>query len=606
MSIRRSSASTSTQPSPVSPTSTFDFDQKQGHLHVPSLLPSPITHSARKHSLHPYRRILQVILWIGGVSVACFALARVFSEQVPRALSYSTHGRKAYQIIGSNTPPLHPSAILVTDERGRAKWTVSIPSSYDFPLRPKDYAEICTQSQEVAQHILGMKSHVVGAHRHVGHFAYRHIDTNYMDVSEAEEHGILEASCAKLEMRTVNTTAEDRVDMMSEAKVTQHGQAAPNVCKRSLTFALETADAGMGSTLMTLWMAYGLAKKEGRAFFIDDTRWPYGKYTTYFAAPPKPSCSPPPKTQIVPCPHHARHLFVSVATIPWTFGHAFNEAYEDPRKMEVKRQKNIFNLVRQGYEALFHLNDEDAAYVNKRIEELRAHVDGEKGVVVGMHIRHGDRHPREFQYQKSYIPLDRYVSVARDFLPQATPSNSSVERVPKVSSGQLIVASDDPDVYADPEMRTATRAQDRIMLASKATLDAVSGNKGNKKFVDENIGWEGGFYKDIFWNLGLPSTLSGTLKSRLSRFSSKKPASRDEVAVDHDSSIPEQALRLRELVGRAYLLDLAVLGRSDGVVCGVSAVGCRLLAVMMGWEMGIVNGGWRNVDGLWDWKGIVW
>ncbi len=269
--------------------------------------------------------------------------------------------------------------------------------------------------------------------------------------------------------------------------------------------------------------------------------------------------------------------------------------------MEVMRQWRIFGLMRQGYEALFHLSDEDAAYMNKRVEELRAGVDGKSGLVVGMHVRHGDRHPREFQYQKSYIPLDRYVSAAREFLPQATPSNSSNDSVPKVATGQLIVASDDPDVYADAEMQTATRAQDRIMLASKSTLDALSGNKGGNKFIDKNIGWEGGFYKDIFWGLGQPP--SGATKKRSPRPSK---SALPEVIAQQGKGIPEQALKLRELVGRAYLLDLAVLGRSDRVVCGVSAVGCRLLAVMMGWEKGIVDGGWRNVDGLWDWKGIVW
>jgi hypothetical protein len=40
-----------------------------------------------------------------------------------------------------------------------------------------------------------------------------------------------------------------------------------------LTYVMETDDAGFGNTLMRLWMSYGLAKAENRAFFIDDTRW---------------------------------------------------------------------------------------------------------------------------------------------------------------------------------------------------------------------------------------------------------------------------------------------------------------------------------------------
>jgi len=36
---------------------------------------------------------------------------------------------------------------------------------------------------------------------------------------------------------------------------------------------METSDAGSENSLMGLWMSYGLAQKEDRAFFVDDTRW---------------------------------------------------------------------------------------------------------------------------------------------------------------------------------------------------------------------------------------------------------------------------------------------------------------------------------------------
>ena len=54
------------------------------------------------------------------------------------------------------------------------------------------------------------------------------------------------------------------------------------------------------------------------------------------------------------------------------------------------------------------------------------------------------------------------------------------------------------------------------------------------------------------------------------------------------------------------MLDLAILGHSDRIVCTVSSLACRLLAVIMGWEKAIVNKGWHNVDGDYDWQGIVW
>lgn len=64
-------------------------------------------------------------------------------------------------------------------------------------------------------------------------------------------------------------------------------------------------------------------------------------------------------------------------------------------------------------------------------------------------------------------------------------------------------------------------------------------------------------------------------------------------------------MRLRELIGRGYLLDLAVLGTaSDGVVCAVSSAGCRLAGVMMGWEA-VERARWVNVDEGrgWSWDG---
>jgi hypothetical protein len=35
-------------------------------------------------------------------------------------------------------------------------------------------------------------------------------------------------------------------------------------------------------------------------------------------------------------------------------------------------------------------------------------------------------------------------------------------------------------------------------------------------------------------------------------------------------------------------------------------MGCRLLAVMMGWERAMEKGGWVNVDGDFGWTGVEW
>lgn len=71
---------------------------------------------------------------------------------------------------------------------------------------------------------------------------------------------------------------------------------------------------------------------------------------------------------------------------------------------------------------------------------------------------------------------------------------------------------------------------------------------------------------------------------------------------DYRTHPTEEARKLRELLGRAYLLDLAVLARSDKIVCGVSSNACRILAVMLGWERAFESRDWVNVDGNYDWQ----
>jgi hypothetical protein len=327
----------------------------------------------------------------------------------------------------------------------------------------------------------------------------------------------------------------------------------------------------------------------------DETR-AYGKYTNFFQPPPMPNCRPPPRHEMLPCPHHARHLVISAATASHTFGGAFNEAYEDARKMEVYRQKPMFDFARAGYEALFALANEDAAYVDQRVQELQNRTQvptpETNGMIIGVHVRHGDRRPYEFQYKDSYVPLDRYSDKASALLHKTvnhSGSTGSEDTLAEMHS-VIVVASDDPDVYESEEFSHASRAQEQIKLASKQNLPKPP-SLGTRKFVDETVGWEGGFFAGMFWSLGRPTSVPPT-------------------AVElKDTKLPptEEALRLRELVGRAYLMDLAVLGRSsDRIVCTVSSMGCRILAIMMGWEAAVVKGGWVNIDGDFEWRGVSW
>lgn len=282
------------------------------------------------------------------------------------------------------------------------------------------------------------------------------------------------------------------------------------------------------------------------------------------------------------------------------FGGAFNEAFEDPRKMEVYRQKPMFDFARWGFQDLFHLSDEDATYVTKRIFELEAKAllpaeERTNGTIIGVHVRHGDRHPYEFQYKDSYVPLDRFSNKARELMRQ-TFNNSGPnggQNTVAVQHSVMVLASDDPDVYDSEEFSHAARAQEQIRLAAKQHIESPkpAAATGMRNFVDESVGWEGGFFSGMFWSLGKPSSVPAT------------------AAETPDTMLPptQEALRLRELVGRAYLMDLAVLGQgTDKVVCTVSSMGCKLLAVMMGWEKAIDGGGFVNIDGDFDWRGVSW
>jgi hypothetical protein len=313
---------------------------------------------------------------------------------------------------------------------------------------------------------------------------------------------------------------------------------------------------------------------------------PYGKYSSYFLPPPAAGCRPPPKTHMVPCPHNARHLVVSGATVAHTFGHAFIDEWEDARKMRVQRQHKIFGLLRTGYEALFNLRADDAKYVQDRNQSLYEPITKDGGLSMGIHVRRGDKHPYEFQYQEDYIPLNRYMDTARETYINRV-ENTGGDKEKRHSASKIIIASDDPTVYESAEMGpNAVRAQDRILLATKQTLEAAQGKKN--PWIDEITGWEGGFYHDVFYSLGRPVGNAGDMNGL------------------DPNMLPQSALNIRELVGRAYLMDLALVGKADTVICTVSSVGCRILAVMMGWDSAINKGNWKNIDGDFDWRGIDW
>ncbi|KAK5016132.1 hypothetical protein LTR39_002243 [Cryomyces antarcticus] len=563
-------------------------------------LPALLPRHGKKVFSGRYRRSGRSFVSLCAVVLLLYVVHNMFyfDEQAQATTPSQTAG-KEYEMISDTALPQHPTTLVLTDKDGVSKWTISIPAKHEFPLRPSEYQELCAQASEISRDMEEAKTQKSSKQRpskHKSskqHHGYYWVDPNFLDVWKAEAQGLLP-----------NPQSKDDAKQLWE-DMTSKGEETKNLfCKKSLTYVMETTDAGFGNTLLSLWMSYGLAQTEGRAFFIDDTRWPYGRYTSYFLPPPSQDCLAPPKHQILPCPHHARHLLVSAATASQTLGHALNEEFEDRHKTGVARQHRIFALLRTGYEALFHIIGDDANYLETRTREISASAEANGDLSIGVHIRRGDCHPHEFQFSRDYLPLDRYIEAAREMLVSHRSSkNSTTDDVLAQTSPTLLLSSDDPEMYFAPELAPFTRAQDRIILANTAALHAAAhpptvsqqaptdAPSPYHKHVDENSGWEGGFFKLMFWSLGRSTP---TTSPR---------AHGPDSSIDGD--IPDVALRMRELVGRAYLLDLAVLGRSDRVICAVSATGCRILAVMMGWENGIVQGGWRNVDGPYEWRGIV-
>ena len=558
-------------------------------------LPSPLVKHERETRKSFPERISKFITFKH--FIAGFVLTLVFLGYYLQPFgtrSYIDDGR-SYGLSQATDLNAHVGPLIVQDQFGRKRWTMNIPRDFIFPLSPVRYRDMCKQSEDVSAAVMEdtrRHSRIIGRGLSGYGQSYYANDKGYLDVEDAEKAGL---------------QAPNRASPIST--VGQSTQATENVCDRSLTFVLESEEVGFGHSLMLLWMGYGLAKKEGRAFFVDDTRWQYGSYLTYFPKPPQPSCAPPPSTHIVPCPHQAKHLIVSAATAPWIFGAKFHEHFENSRRSGAKKQREIFDMIRSGYEALFTVASEDAPFFTEKLAALRAAAQAQQQPLIGMHIRRGDLHPYELEFSRDYLPLDRFIDNALTLLPKTS----------NVTSQQtLLVASDDPDLIVSPSLLSTLpsspaislqKTQDRIILASKRTLtpSVPERNGAYTKHVDENSGWEGGFFAPLFRSLGRPG------RANHPSFHSAKELKMDvearlmkqlENGNDSEGQMEKQARMLKDLVGRAYLLDLAVLGQSDGVVCAVSSAACRVVGVMMGWEK-VVDGQWVNVDDsrAWSWDG---
>jgi hypothetical protein len=373
----------------------------------------------------------------------------------------------------------------------------------------------------------------------------------------------------------------------------------------------------------------------------------YGNYSTYFEPPPDPECRQPPAHQILPCPRTADHIVISQATFTHAFGLSFMTEFVDKSVSQETKHRRIYELAHIGYKSLFRLKDQsEVAYVNDRTTNgVFANAKQKGGMTIGVHIRRGDLHPWQNEFHGDYIPLSRYTDAIDHILSSGRTSHPGpkslmealASAIPShhkkahhhispagVRSSVVLLASDDPTLYTDSELQPIIRAQDRIQLADKNSLQKLAPHRPAGP-LDHVHGWEGGFYREQFFSLG---RADGGSKKPPPRFILKGKNTHSEeydrigrdtyqagILLDGPGVLQEmererrlmpgpEVMALRALVGKAYLLDLTVLGKTDAVVCGVSSTACRIIGIMMGWEA-VADGRWKNVDGAYGWQGVV-
>jgi hypothetical protein len=233
-------------------------------------LPSLIHRHGKKGAPRggPARTWKRAALALGAVLfVAWLVLSQVYgasqqaASQQPGS-SWAGGDSEEWEMVGGNKLPEEPSAIALQDAKGKMRWTVSIPAAFEFPLTPQQYQHVCHQSHELATQVRQEAQAAGGRVKRM--LGYYQKDKYFVDVQDAEAQGMLPPSRAE---------GRPKGFVDDEAIASGDATAGLKVCDKTLTYVLETEETGFGTSLMRLWMAYGLAKAEGRTFFLDDTRW---------------------------------------------------------------------------------------------------------------------------------------------------------------------------------------------------------------------------------------------------------------------------------------------------------------------------------------------
>lgn len=181
-----------------------------------------------------------MVCWIAGVLVVCwFGLELSRSERVRlggwrdvfRPSASESVGLKAEDVTDADL-----EAVAVLREDGTKGWSFNLPKGLEGVLRQRQYGKMCASAQGVP----GML-HDEG---HGGHAGHSHRDYYWADPEFVDPDGR-----------------------------TNVGEREEEVCASSLTYLLGEQDISIGGALMGMWLAYGLAVRERRAFFVESENW---------------------------------------------------------------------------------------------------------------------------------------------------------------------------------------------------------------------------------------------------------------------------------------------------------------------------------------------
>lgn len=245
---------------PLSSTSSrFSFNHLIASPPASPSLPALIPRHGKPLPSRAPKRVIRSALW--SLSLLSFILLglAVLRQLKPASLITLESLQSLYEMVGDADLPDVPTPIVLTDTRGQARWTVSIPSSFGFPLHPTQYWDICQGSRKVSKLVRNLRADAMP--RTSSPNDYYRKDPDFLDVLDAEKDGILKLGL------------DDNSHLSSLVGLDIPVLKNMPACRKSLTVVLESSEAGLGPTMMMLWIAYGLAAKEGRAFFIDDSRW---------------------------------------------------------------------------------------------------------------------------------------------------------------------------------------------------------------------------------------------------------------------------------------------------------------------------------------------